>query len=338
MARAKARKAGGLASPAAADVTVVIAAFDAAASIERALDSAARQTLPPREILVVDDGSTDDTAKRVRGFAAAWPCVRLITLPANVGPSAARNRAIRESRGKWVAILDADDAWRPDRLENLTAWAERLDADLMADNLILYDERAASPGRTAFRAASPIRQIGVQDLFESDMQDYSPFSYGLLKPLIRKTFIERTALFYDKSIRCGEDFHYYAELMFHGARCFITRDAYYIYTTPMGELSEQPSRLRTTVARFDEILRNADVLAERYAAVADVRLAAAMRRRRTILDAVRVANIARDYRSSRQYGRYVAAVLSRPAAVRLLFHQLKRRFGSALTRQVKRRR
>ena len=338
MARAKARGMKTQAAQIRADVSVVIAAFDAADCIERALDSAVRQTLPPREILVVDDGSTDATADLVRGFSAAWPCVNLISLPVNVGPSAARNVAMQAARGKWVAILDADDAWRPDRLESLTAWAERLDADLMADNLIFYDQHAAVPGRKAFSASSPVRQIGIQDLFESDLQDHSLFSYGLLKPLFRKAFIERTGLFYDESIRCGEDFHYYAELMFHGARCFVTRDAYYIYTTPVGEFSRQVSTARTTIARFDEILRNADVLAARYAGAVDVRLAAAMGRRRRMLEAVRGADIAREYRSSGNFGRYVATVLSQPATFGLLFYRFRRRIRRALDRRLARRR
>ena len=93
-------------------ISVVIPAYNSAAQLARALDSVLAQTRPAEEILVVDDGSTDATAEVARSYGDA---VRLIA-QANAGAAAARNAGIRAARGTWIAFLDADDEWLPDRL------------------------------------------------------------------------------------------------------------------------------------------------------------------------------------------------------------------------------
>src|SRR5687767_11564824 len=94
-------------------VSVIIPAYNAALWVGRAIESALRQTVPPAEILVVDDGSSDDTAKTVEPYA---PLVRLIRRD-NGGPAAARNTGAKASLGGWLALLDSDDAWLPTKLE-----------------------------------------------------------------------------------------------------------------------------------------------------------------------------------------------------------------------------
>jgi glycosyltransferase involved in cell wall biosynthesis len=91
-------------------VTVVIPAYNAAKTIERALASVFAQLASPAEIIVVDDGSLDDTAELARAAGA-----RVICQP-NAGTGAARNTGIRAATGTWIALLDADDEWMPDKL------------------------------------------------------------------------------------------------------------------------------------------------------------------------------------------------------------------------------
>lgn len=92
-------------------IAAVIPAFNAAASIESAIRSAQAQTRVPDEIIVVDDGSADRTAELAEALGA------LVIRQANAGPGAARNRGIAATDADWVALLDADDAWRPDRIQ-----------------------------------------------------------------------------------------------------------------------------------------------------------------------------------------------------------------------------
>lgn len=95
------------------DVSVVIPCFNGAPYLAETLQSVLRQTLLPREVLVVDDGSTDESASIAEAFGAPVRVIR----QKNQGESTARNRGIDEAVGEWVALLDADDLWEPEKLE-----------------------------------------------------------------------------------------------------------------------------------------------------------------------------------------------------------------------------
>jgi glycosyltransferase involved in cell wall biosynthesis len=96
------------------DVSVIIPTHNRAHVLERALDSVLAQTRVPTEIIVVDDGSSDDTAVLLR---SRYPWIRSLYQP-NRGVSAARNRGIMAARSEWLAFLDSDDEWLPHKLEH----------------------------------------------------------------------------------------------------------------------------------------------------------------------------------------------------------------------------
>ncbi|HET6508409.1 MAG TPA: glycosyltransferase family A protein [Baekduia sp.] len=122
-------------------LSVVMPAFDAAATIGAAVDSALAQTVTEIEVLVVDDGSTDATVAEVARRAERDARVVLLT-QANAGPSAARNRAIGRARGPVVAFLDADDLMLPVYAERMLDRLERRpDVALVACDAYIYDER-----------------------------------------------------------------------------------------------------------------------------------------------------------------------------------------------------
>jgi len=95
------------------DVCVIIPTYNYGRFIGRAISSVLAQTHPAAEIVVVDDGSTDDTAEVLASFGSAITVIR----QRNQGVSAARNAALAQSTAPLVALLDADDAWRPRKLE-----------------------------------------------------------------------------------------------------------------------------------------------------------------------------------------------------------------------------
>ena len=102
----------------------VIPTYNRAHLIGRALESVLRQSRQPAEIIVVDDGSTDDTAERVASFG---PVVHYLHQE-NVGAAAARNRGVRAAQSEWIAFLDSDDIWRPSHLERMARAIEATDS------------------------------------------------------------------------------------------------------------------------------------------------------------------------------------------------------------------
>lgn len=99
-----------------APVSVVIPMFNSATTIERALGSVAAQSLLPQEVIVVDDGSTDMSASIVEKWTNPLVSINLIKHPQNLGPSAGRNTGWARATQKYIAFLDADDAWHPEKL------------------------------------------------------------------------------------------------------------------------------------------------------------------------------------------------------------------------------
>ncbi len=97
-----------------ASVSVIIPAYNRQRLIVRAIQSVMEQTVPVAEVIVVDDGSTDDTVRVVRG---TFPSVRIVQLEKNSGAQAARAAGIREAAGDWIAFHDSDDEWLPEKIE-----------------------------------------------------------------------------------------------------------------------------------------------------------------------------------------------------------------------------
>ena len=102
-------------------ITVVIPAYNSEKYIARAIDSVLTQTHKPDEIIVVDDGSTDNTSEIARKYE---PSVKLIQQQ-NAGASVARNTGIEAATSEWIAFLDADDEWLPEKLKLQTEHLKR---------------------------------------------------------------------------------------------------------------------------------------------------------------------------------------------------------------------
>ena len=96
--------------------SVIIPSYNSAAFLPQALDSLLSQTTGDFEIVVVDDGSTDDTQQILDAYAAKDPRVRCVRQE-NAGVSAARNNGLAAAKGDWVTFLDADDTYAPDTLQ-----------------------------------------------------------------------------------------------------------------------------------------------------------------------------------------------------------------------------
>jgi len=187
-----------------ATVSVIIPAFNAAAFLGEALDSVFAQSYQPKEIIVVDDGSDDETPQVMSAFAGRITYVH----KQKGGPSSARNAGIRTATGEWIAFLDADDIWMPDLLEKLFKAAAESAADFaFGDVLILKNGSIVGP--TFFERHN---LKGRHDIVAPNQTLINPFSHLLEFDqfiLPSAVLVRRDALFavelFDEDIYCAED-------------------------------------------------------------------------------------------------------------------------------------
>ena len=133
-------------TPPAPAISVIIPAYNAEHFLPRSLGSVFAQTFPPHEVIVVDDGSTDLTAQVAEQLGA-----KVIRRP-NGGLGAARNTGIQHASGEWIALLDADDSWSPEKLERQVAVIQP-DIVLVYTGSRHFDDRGT---RTVQRAIDPL--------------------------------------------------------------------------------------------------------------------------------------------------------------------------------------
>lgn len=240
-------------------VSVVIPAYEAARFIAAALDSLLAQTFVDWEAIVVDDASSDDTSAVVAAHAARDSRIRLLRQEENAGPAAARNRAVEAARGDWIALLDADDLYLPERLERLIRLGETEGLDVVADNLWMRDPASGRIVRSGLPQDGRVRDWTLAVLLAND-RPARGFVYGLLKPIVRADFLQRTGLRWRTDLRYGEDFVFYAELFILGAKAKILPEPFYVYVLPISETDGTRSPNSRTSMREHELIRTGDVL------------------------------------------------------------------------------
>jgi len=217
------------------DVSFVIAAYNAEACISQAIESALAQRGVSVEVIVVDDCSSDRTVEIARAFAPRQ--VTVVALPCNRGPGGARNAGFDTATGRWIAVLDSDDSIHPDRMRRMIDRANTAGAQIAVDNLEVV-ENAAAPQTMfdeAFLEARP--ELHLADFIDGNIMFQGRFSFGYVKPIFRRDFLERHALRYDEALRIGEDYILLASALAAGGRCAVEPRAGYRYHIRRGSLS-----------------------------------------------------------------------------------------------------
>jgi glycosyltransferase involved in cell wall biosynthesis len=190
-------------------ITVIIPAYNSAPVLETAVRSVHAQAGFAAEIIVVDDGSTDDTPSVLRRMAADNLTVRTQT---HAGPGAARNAGIQEARGEWIAFLDADDWWMPDKLE---LQMSTLDAN--PDHAFCYGDSIARDNRGAERV---VRASGAkEDLFLDLLQGPA---FATTTAVVRRGCFDRVG-FFDTGLGSGEDWDMWLRLAAEFRGCYVPR-------------------------------------------------------------------------------------------------------------------
>jgi glycosyltransferase involved in cell wall biosynthesis len=183
-------------------VSVVIPAYNSAAFLAEALDSVLGQTRAIGEVVVVDDGSTDQTPAVAASYESAG--VRYVRQQNN-GPSEARNTGIRETSGDLVAFLDADDIWLPDKVEKQVGYLEaHPEVDLVSGDLWFWrvDANVRRLMKTGFRHGSnPKHEVAVRNVVGNTSA-----------VMVRRVALEAVGGF-DPALRYGEDWDLWIRLV-----------------------------------------------------------------------------------------------------------------------------
>ncbi len=193
------------------NISVVIPAYNSQDYIADSIKSVFNQTWKPKEIIVVDDGSTDKTADVVNSLDPPDGLKIVLLRQENSGPSAARNRGLKAANGNWIAFLDSDDIWKP---EKLAAQVSCL-SDNPESGLIFGDMELLRPGKDMI--ASAFQKFGFPDgcqnrewknAFER-LLERNPIPTSSV--LVRKKAIQ-LAGYFDEQLWHGEDYDLWLRL------------------------------------------------------------------------------------------------------------------------------
>ncbi|MEM7562437.1 MAG: glycosyltransferase family 2 protein [Pseudomonadota bacterium] len=214
-------------------VSVIIPAYNASSTICRAVDSALGQSGVQTEVIIVDDGSTDATRAVIRATYGQNANVQLLTTAKNSGPGAARNLAIEQASGDWLALLDADDWFAPKRLETLINAAIFNGFDFIADSYYLSRDNETIPYAARFTDITrPDRVTGF------DAASFVRHGMGSVKPVIRKQFLDKHKIRFDPAIWRAEDLLLFGTLLMHGAKFGLLNTPLYYRSVTPGSLSK----------------------------------------------------------------------------------------------------
>ena len=235
-------------------VSVIVPCHNAAEFLADALQSVRDQTLRDLECIIIDDSSIDGSVAIANWFVNADPRFSLIISNERQGASAARNAGIAQATGRWLALLDADDLFLPERLEQLARTGDAEGADLIFDDQLITEFPSTLSTHRAFGFAQGKFAFTQEDFFSRSRLFQRHFPAGYMKPLMNREFLSRTGVAYDPSVSSGEDFLFYAHLFAERPHCVGTSFAGYVYRRRHGSLSRSEQHLHLHAKLGDRIL------------------------------------------------------------------------------------
>ena len=223
-------------------VSVIIPAYNSARWLGEAIESVLGQTFHEFELIVVDDGSTDNTSYIARAFTD--PRIRYLHQH-NKGLSAARNAGIRESRAEYVALLDADDIFKPNKLElQVSVLDQRPALALVTCGFDVLDERGATVGEQRPWLAQP--KIDLQSLL-------------FVNPVLPSTLVVRRSSFesvglFDETLRRYEDWEFSLRLAASGHQFGYIKEVLVEYRRHGSNLSTAPRLVHAATEDAEKFL------------------------------------------------------------------------------------
>jgi len=241
-------------------VSVITPAYKAARYIGQAIESVQAQTLTDWEMIIVDDASPDETAEVVKRYLDD-PRIKLIRSERNRGECGARNLALEAAQGEWIAVLDADDWFAPERLEHLWRFAQEKGAILVADLQLQIDDNGQTYG-VAF--SDTLQPPTVPTRYS--IRDYLR-EHIAIKPFFSRRHALDHNLRYPEGIVLGGDHIFQTQLQLKGAELWILPEPTYYYrvhptsmVSAVGRSVEKINTLFERLLQLDEIRNNPELI------------------------------------------------------------------------------
>ena len=221
-------------------VSVITPAYNAARYVEHTLESVVRQTFADFELLIVDDGSTDQTREIAERYARRDPRI-IVMCQTNRGIASARNAAMARARGRYFALLDSDDLWFPTYLaEQIAILEQRPDIDVLSANALNFGGLKDGEPLLAVGAGADIRAVSLLRLVE--VED----SMSILS-VFRREVVESIGAF-DENLRRSEDYDFWLRSACAGFHVAIN-------PRPLGLYRRRPDSLSADEALMLEAMR-----------------------------------------------------------------------------------
>lgn len=189
--------------------SVVIPTYNRSAALLNTVNSVLSQNLTDFEIIVVDDGSTDDTEEVIRQFGDDR--IRYFWIPNSGGPAHPRNRGIEEARSEWICFLDSDDTWFPSKLSEVDAVVSQSEVDAVYHSLLCRDRAKKTTSIRGTRGVTP-------DFYKTLLlhENRCPTS----SMVARRSFLLKHELRFDETPEfcVVEDYDFWLRMAHHGAR------------------------------------------------------------------------------------------------------------------------
>jgi glycosyltransferase involved in cell wall biosynthesis len=312
-------------------VSVIVPNYNGAAYLVDSVGSACRQTLRNIEIIVSDDASTDGSVAIVERLMAVDDRIRLVKSEQNGGPAAARNKALDVAGGEWIAVMDSDDFMHPRRLEILLDAAANDAADLVADDLLIFDnshDTSPSTLLTGRWAQRPFWIDTAEYVRLNILYERGPV-LGYLKPVFRSSLFAKSGIRYDESLRIAQDYDLVLRVLHFGVRLRVYPLLLYFYRRHSASNS---FRLNSNAVKA---LEKVNLEFRSCIKKEDRRLLDAVDARARSLDTALAFITLRDSLKSKDWSGFIRAALKRPRAL-LLFKasiefRLRRIFSRAMS-------
>lgn len=239
-----------------ASVSVVIPCYRCVDTIERAVKSVAEQTLKPYEVILVEDCSSDNTLETLYKLQSKYGdnWIKVIPLDQNSGPGTARNIGWNASAQDYIAFLDADDSWHPNKIEIQYVWmAGNPEVDLTGHDFLVVNAQELSAKQSILLVEESVFVlVSVNQLL---MSNKFPTSSVMLK----RNIIQR----FPPSKRYCEDYHLWLDICSAGLQCYRTAlPMTFYYKAPYGESGLSGSLWKMEKGELDvyfNLLRNKNI-------------------------------------------------------------------------------